>query len=186
MRILPVGFDSSDDSSAVPQLRGNVLVWCCTLAVPPEGSCARAVSGAGCPSGQEQCCAPHALAGGDGYSADLRALELPSNAVVPPVQCWVLQTPRGAHCRGRVMVMVHPPSPGCAVTWGHWCAPHPGAKLQLLHCIKKPLLKVLVHKWCGEEKKCDGIEDTGGYLRASCSYNQFFLFLEEGNVLQAK
>lgn len=49
----------------------------------------------------------------DGSSAALGLLELPSNAGVSPVQCWVLQ---GAHCSVRVVVRVHPPSPGCAMT----------------------------------------------------------------------
>lgn len=52
----------------------------------------------------------------DGYSAALGLWELPLNADGSPVLCWVLQGPRGAHCSGRVVVRVHPPSPGCAMT----------------------------------------------------------------------
>lgn len=64
-------------------------------------------------------------------------------------------------------------SPGCAVTWGHRWAPHPAAKLQLLHCIKKPLLKfwfindVVRKEMWWNLRYCR-------YLRASCCYNQFF------------
>lgn len=60
VRILPVGFDSSDGSSAGTSAEGECAVWCSTLAVAPQGSCEELEH-----SGQEQRCAPRALAGAE-------------------------------------------------------------------------------------------------------------------------
>lgn len=147
VRILPVGFDSSDGSSAGTSAEGECAVWCSTLAVPREQLCQGSVRS--CHWGQEQCCAPHGWGWAQGTTAQhcwwLQGRPEAFGAALQGtwVSCAVLgdAQPQRSSLQWGVMVLVHPSSPGCPMTWGHRCAPHPGAKLQLLCCIKKPLLK---------------------------------------------
>lgn len=82
VRILPVGFDSSDGSSAGTSAEGECAVWCGTLAVPLRAAVPGQGSGPGCHPEQEQhraglSAGNRSTARGDGDSAGLSSWSCP-------------------------------------------------------------------------------------------------------------
>lgn len=154
MRILPVGFDSSDGSSAGASAEGNVLFGAAPWQWHPEGTCAQAAFGE--------------LGGTQGRDSTV------------PNTLWLGESPEGTTAKrwGRIPVPVwgfwscpqmqlglsavagdgddgasSPAHYGLRsqVCSSSWC------KAATATLQQEASVKVRVQKWCGEEKKCDKI-----------------------------